>query len=73
MYKFSFFLNKERLTVYFKLSTKSESSYAPGCFRFEGIHVTTTKRHEVGEKKHIVECRRKKNLLSQFFVKERSS
>ena len=48
MYKLSFF-NKERLTV-LKLLTKSESSYSPGCFRFEWIHVTTAKKPCGGEK-----------------------
>ena len=54
MYKFSF--NKERLNVL--LSTKSESSYAPGCYRLEdrwGI-----------EKKHILKYKAEREFSSQF-------
>ena len=56
MFRLKISFNKKRLTVL--LSTKSESSYAPGCYRLEdrwGI-----------EKKHILKYKAEREFSSQF-------
>ena len=53
MFRLKISFNKKRLTVL--LSTKSESSYAPGCYRLEDIHghVTITKKACGWKKAHF--------------------